>query len=95
MAARLMAIVAEGDRARVYLAPTPEHEASANESKPDWKPENELIGKCRDQLPLYGMNSFGDIFTPRQLGSPHHLLRSRWRRRESAYLQADAVAAGQ
>ena len=67
MAARLMAIVAEGDRARVYLAPTPEHEASANDSKPDWKPENELIGKCRDQLPLYGMNSFSDLFTPRQL----------------------------
>ena len=67
MAARLMAIVAKGDRARVYLTPTPEHEASADKSKPDWKPENELIGKCRDQLPLYGMNSFGDLFTPRQL----------------------------
>ena len=67
MAARLMAIVAEGDRARVYLAPTPVHEASANESKPDWKPENELIGKCRDQLPLYGMNTFADLFTNRQL----------------------------
>ena len=25
MGARLMAIVAEGDRGRVYLAPTPEH----------------------------------------------------------------------
>ena len=51
----------------MYLNPTPEHEASANDSKPDWKPENELIGKCRDQLPLYGMNSFSDLFTPRQL----------------------------
>ena len=29
MGARLMAIVAEGDRGRVYLAPTPEHEAAA------------------------------------------------------------------
>lgn len=29
MGARLMAIVAEGDRGRVYLAPTPEMEAIA------------------------------------------------------------------
>jgi len=67
MGARLMAIVAEGPRGRVYLPPTPEHEALAREAKPTWKPENELIGKCRDQLPLYGMNTFADIFTPRQL----------------------------
>jgi putative DNA methylase len=67
MGARLMAIVAEGERGRVYLAPTPEHEEIARQAKPEWKPENELIGKCRDQLPLYGMSSFADLFTPRQL----------------------------
>ncbi len=67
MSARLMAIVTEGDRRRVYLSPTPEMEAVAHEAKPEWKPENELIGKCRDQLPLYGMNTFADIFTSRQL----------------------------
>ena len=67
MGARLMAIVAEGDRGRVYLAPTPEHEDIAAQEGPTWKPENDLVGKCRDQLPLYGMNTFADIFTPRQL----------------------------
>ena len=67
MGARLMAVVAEGDRGRVYLAPTPEMEAIARQAKPEWKPENELVGKCRDQLPLYGMNTFAEIFTPRQL----------------------------
>ena len=67
MDARLMAIVAEGDRGRVYLDPTPEMEAIEHEAKPEWKPENELIGKSRDQLPLYGMNTFADIFTSRQL----------------------------
>lgn len=67
MGAKLMAIVAEGDNGRVYLAPTQEHEHIAAQAKPEWKPENELIGKCRDQLPLYGMNTFADIFTPRQL----------------------------
>jgi len=67
MGARLMAIVAEGDRGRVYLAPTPEHEAAALEAKPEWRPDTDLVGKCRDQLPLYGMNTFADLFTPRQL----------------------------
>ncbi len=67
MGTRLMAIVAEGDHGRVYLAPTSEHEDRAREVEPEWRPENNLIGKCRDQLPLYGMNNFADLFTPRQL----------------------------
>ena len=67
MAVKLMAIVAEGDRRRVYLAPTQGDEAAARLAKPDWKPESKLVGKCRDQLPLYGMNSFADLFTDRQL----------------------------
>ncbi len=37
--ARLMAIVAEGDRGRVYLAPTPDMEAIAQTAQPTWKPE--------------------------------------------------------
>ena len=67
MGERLMAIVTEGDRGRVYLDPTREMKAIAHGAKPEWKPENELIGKSRDQLPLYGMNTFADIFTSRQL----------------------------
>jgi putative DNA methylase len=42
MGARLMAIVAEGDRGRVYLAPTPEHGGGALKAKPEWKPESTL-----------------------------------------------------
>ena len=39
MGARLMAIVAEGERGRVYLAPTPEMEAIADRHSRQWKPE--------------------------------------------------------
>lgn len=67
MSTRLMAVVAEGERRRVYLSPTAVMETIATKAKPKWMPENELVGKCRDQLPLYGMNKFADIFTPRQL----------------------------
>ena len=68
MGARLMAIVAEGDRGRVYLAPTVEHEETAERSVPEWQPE---LNMPRDRRwfspPLYGLPTYGDIFTRRQL----------------------------
>ena len=36
---RLMAVVAEGNRRRVFLPPTPAMEALAREAQPTWKPE--------------------------------------------------------
>jgi putative DNA methylase len=67
MGERLMAIVAAGNRGRVYVSPIAEHEAIARSAEPEWRPEVELVGKCRDQLPLYGINTFADLFTSRQL----------------------------
>ncbi|WP_297905465.1 DUF1156 domain-containing protein [Metallibacterium sp.] len=68
MGARLMAIVAEGDRGRVYLAPTPEHEAAARKAKPEWKPEQSLPDDPRNFWTVqYGLTTYGDLFTPRQL----------------------------
>jgi putative DNA methylase len=68
MGARLMAIVAEGERARVYLAPTPEHEAAARKAKPEWKPEQALPDDPRNFWTVqYGLTTYGDLFTPRQL----------------------------
>ena len=68
MGARLMAIVAEGDRGRVYLAPTPEMEAIALTAEPDWKPDVALPVNPRDfKTPNYGLMTFADLFTPRQL----------------------------
>jgi putative DNA methylase len=68
MSARLMAIVAEGERGRVYLAPTPEMEAVALTAKPTWKPELAMPENPRwFSPPLYGLKTYGDLFTPRQL----------------------------
>ena len=68
MGARLMAIVAEGARNRVYLAPTSEHEAIAQQAQPIWKPAGDIStrmtgGNCTP----YGMKTWGDLFSPRQL----------------------------
>jgi putative DNA methylase len=67
MGAKLMAIVAEGTRGRIYLAPTPEHEAAALKAQPDWKPDTPLHGKCRVNVSNYGFDTYGDLFTSRQL----------------------------
>jgi len=64
---RLMAIVAEGQRGRVYLSPSEEHESIAHKAKPDWKPEVPLHGKSRVNVSNYGLDVYGDLFTPRQL----------------------------
>ena len=68
MGAQLMAIVAEGTRGRVYLAPTPEHEAAALKAQPEWKPETPLPNDMRSHwTPPYGLTTYGDLFTARQL----------------------------
>jgi putative DNA methylase len=68
MGARLMAIVAEGERGRVYLPPTPEHEAIAREARPHDVPETELPPKALGfRVQEYGMTRWCDLFTPRQL----------------------------
>ena len=68
MGERLMAVVAEGTRGRVYLDPTDEMEAVSRSAVPAWRPENELPHNPRDfKTPNYGMSSFADLFTDRQL----------------------------
>jgi putative DNA methylase len=68
MGERLMAIVAEGARGRVYLSPTEEMIQIARSAQPQWKPEHNLPVNPRDfKTPNYGLNTFGDLFTPRQL----------------------------
>jgi putative DNA methylase len=67
MGSQLMAIVAEGKNGRIYLPPNEEHTRIANEAKPTWKPVFELQGKAAVSVPLYGMKTFADLFTKRQL----------------------------
>ena len=69
MGARLMAVVAEGDRGRVYLAPTAEQELVSREARPIWKPDLPSRGTWASnaQGRRYGFRTFGDYFTPRQL----------------------------
>jgi putative DNA methylase len=67
MSERLMAIVAEGNRGRVYLSPISEMEDVVQQADPTWIPNTETCGKCRVNVGLYGMTTWDKLFTPRQL----------------------------
>lgn len=68
MSAQLMAIVAESQRGRVYLAPAQEHASAATKAKPKWAPETDLPQQALSfRVQLYGMTKHRDLFTPRQL----------------------------
>jgi putative DNA methylase len=68
MGARLLAIVCEGPRGRVYISPTSEHETLFREARTEWKTEAALPNDPRNFWTVqYGLKSYGDLFTPRQL----------------------------
>jgi putative DNA methylase len=67
MGQKLMAIVAEGARGRVYLPPISEQDEIAQSAKAEWRPEVKLHGKCRVNVSNYGIDVYGDLFTKRQL----------------------------
>jgi len=93
MGARLMAIVAEGDRGRVYLAPTAEHQAAARTAHPEWKPETPLPADMRSHwTPPYGLTTYGHLFTDRQLVALTTFSDLVAEAREK--IQRDAIAAG-
>ncbi len=68
MGTRLMAIVAEGDKGRIYLNPSLAMEAAARNAVPEWRPVESLPNDPRAiWCVLYGLNTFADLFTDRQL----------------------------
>lgn len=70
MGIKLMAVVAAGDRGRIYLPPTQKMETVALHAKPTNVPENDLPKKALGfRVQEYGMTKWRDLFTPRQLVS--------------------------
>ncbi len=67
---RLMAVVCEGDRSRVYLPPNVEQEEAAQIPKPDWLPDLTISGSTQYLgVKPYGMETFDQLFTDRQLNT--------------------------
>lgn len=65
---RLVAIVADTRRGRLYLPATEPHESVAEHIEQTWRPAGEIPRKLTGgTCALYGLHTFGDLFTPRQL----------------------------
>lgn len=93
MGAKLMAVVAEGTRSRVYLAPTAEIEEVAMGASPTWRPATPLPDDPRNFWTVqYGLKTYGDLFTSRQLVALTMFSDLLQEARERAW--SDAVAAG-
>lgn len=68
MGAKMMAIVAEGDKKRIYSPPDKEYEYFASEIQGVWKPTQLLEYDPRNVwCTTYGLDTFDKLFTPRQL----------------------------
>jgi putative DNA methylase len=76
LGARLMAVVAEGSRGRIYLSPIPEHEVVASSLSRDERVLDAHSGALAQPVPerltggtcyAYGLKTFASLFTPRQL----------------------------
>ena len=68
MGTRLVAVVAQGDQERVYIAPSPPHEVASLSAKASWRPDTPLPDDRRAFWTVrYGLTTYGDLFTDRQL----------------------------
>lgn len=93
MGQALIAIVAEGNGTRAYVPPTVEQVATAVSASPSWKPEQRQPENPRwFSPPAYGMETFGDLFTDRQLVTLTTL--SDLVQEARAQIEADVRAAG-
>jgi len=68
LGSKLIAIVAEGARGRVYLSPNQEQEQIALNAKVEWKPEVTISGTTQYLgMKPYGIDRVDQLFTNRQL----------------------------
>lgn len=68
MGAKLMSIVAEGQRGRVYIAPSRKQETIAAVAEPEEAPQSNLPAQALGfRVQAYGMDQWKKLFTNRQL----------------------------
>jgi len=70
MGERMTAIVAEGDRKRLFVSPTPEHEDAARAARPAWRPAGSLPERALGfTVQRYGFTEWHHLYADRQLCS--------------------------
>ncbi|MDR7537400.1 MAG: DUF1156 domain-containing protein [Armatimonadota bacterium] len=90
---RLVAIVADAGRGRLYLPASEQQEAIARRAEPGWRPTGDIPSKLTGgTCALYGLTTMGHLFTPRQLTAMVTL--SDLLREVREDVRRDALAAG-
>ena len=71
MRSKLMAIVVEGDRERLYLSSPAKHESTARSAEPRWRPDEPMNRETTNLVSGrgYGFFTWADLFTERQLAA--------------------------
>ena len=68
MGEQMTAIIAEGNRRRIYVSPTDEHIKTALETESAWRPSGSLPEQARSiSVQIYGFTRWHQLFTERQL----------------------------
>ena len=68
MGEQMTAVVAEGDRKRLFVSPTREHEEAALRAEPGWRPRGSLPERALGfRVQRYGFTEWQRLFTDRQL----------------------------
>jgi putative DNA methylase len=68
MGQKLMAIVVESNAGRLYISPDPLQERLASSAVPAWMPDLKIPDQALGfRVQLYGMQTYGDLYTKRQL----------------------------
>jgi len=90
---KLMAIVADGPKGRVYIEPDLEHELIAEIDRPEDYPDGIMPSNPRwFSPPAFGMDRYSDLFTNRQLAALCTLCKTVKKIR--GIIEADAINAG-
>ena len=63
----MIAIVAEGDRKKLFLSPTDKHLQVADSATPKWRPRQAIMDTRKVSALVYGMTHWHELFTERQL----------------------------
>ena len=67
MGEQMTAVVAEGERRRLFLSPTDEHVQTALSAEPKWRPSQTITKNPKVSALAYGTTHWHQLFTERQL----------------------------
>lgn len=89
----LLGLVVERGRTKIFVGPSEAHAIIASQAEPSWKPETPISDDRRAFTPPdYGMPTFGDLFTNRQLVALNTFSELVSEAREQ--IEVDAIRAG-